>query len=78
MLAVVAAVILLGLSVSKTSTFNKDLVLMKDAKFASIKFKNLQILTRALILRGNNETAEIMINSPTDNALVNNTWFLQN
>jgi hypothetical protein len=51
---------------------------MKDAKFASIKFKNLQILTRALILRGNNETAEILINSPTDNALVNNTWFLQN
>lgn len=62
---------------SKTSTFYKDLNLMTDAKYASIKFKNLQILTRALILRGNNETAEIMINSPIDNALVNNTWFLQ-
>lgn len=46
---------------------------MTDAKFASIKFKNLQILTRDLILRGNNETAEIMINSPIDNELVNNT-----
>lgn len=46
---------------------------MSDAKFASIKFKNLQILTRALILRGNNETAEILINSPNDNSLLNST-----
>ena len=58
---------------SKTTTFYKDLTLMTDAKFASIKFKNLQILTRDLILRGNNETAEIMINSPIDNEFVNNT-----
>jgi hypothetical protein len=52
---------MLGLCIYKTSTFYKDLDLMTNAKYASIRFKNVQFMTRALIDRGNMETSEFLM-----------------